>query len=70
MLRFFCKVSRDTIDVEGLYINAPYDGGLSELMNFPKAIVKNNTFHVSKRTLKQKQGTAIRTKFTPPYSQT
>ena len=35
---------------------------------FPKVILKNNTFHVSKRTLKQKQVTTIGTKFTPPYS--
>ena len=31
-------------------------------------ILKNNTFHVSKRTLKQAQGTAIGTRFTPSHS--
>ena len=31
-------------------------------------VLKNNIFNFSERTLKQKRGTAIGTKFAPPYS--
>ena len=38
------------------------------LCDLAEVLLKNNTFKFGKKTLKQKRGTAIRTKFAPPYS--
>ena len=38
------------------------------LRDLAEVALKNNIFKFSKKTLKQKRGTAIRTKFAPPYS--
>ena len=37
------------------------------LCDLPEFVLKNNVFKSGKKTLKQKRGTAIRTKFEPPY---
>ena len=37
------------------------------LRDLAEVVLKNNIFKFSKKTLKQKTGTAIRTKFAPPY---
>ena len=44
------------------YISSDTFGDLAEV------VLKNNIFKFGKKTLKQKRGTAIRTKFAPPYS--
>ena len=36
--------------------------------NLAEVALKNNIFKFGKKTLNQKRGTAIRTKFAPPYS--
>ena len=38
------------------------------IIDFAEAVLKNNIFTFRKKTLEQKRGTAIGTKFTPPYS--
>ena len=38
------------------------------LCDLAEVVLKNNIFKVSKKIFKQKRGTAIRTKFAPPYS--
>ena len=38
------------------------------LVELVELVFKNNIFNFNKRTLKQKRGTAIGTKFAPPYS--
>ena len=38
------------------------------LCDLAEVVLKNNIFKFGKKTLKQKRGTAIRTKFAPPYS--
>ena len=41
---------------------------LSLLLDLAEVVLKNNIFTFGKKTLKQKRGTAIGTKFAPPYS--
>ena len=38
------------------------------LCDLAEVVLKNNIFKFGKKTLKQKRGTAIGTKFAPPYS--
>ena len=38
------------------------------IIDLAELVLKNNTFTFEKKTLKQKRGTAIVTKFAPPYS--
>ena len=38
------------------------------LIDLAEVVLKNNIFKFSEKTLKQKRGTAIETKFAPPYS--
>ena len=38
------------------------------LCDLAEVVLKNNSFKFSKKILKQKRGTAIGTKFAPPYS--
>ena len=38
------------------------------IIDLAEVVLKNNTFTFEKKTLKQKRGTAIVTKFAPPYS--
>ena len=38
------------------------------LVELAELVLKSNIFNFNERTLKQKRGTAIGTKFTPPYS--
>ena len=38
------------------------------LVELTELVLKNNIFNFNERTLKQKRGTAIGTKFAPPYS--
>ena len=38
------------------------------LVELAELVLKNNIFNFNERTLKQKRGTAIGTKFAPPYS--
>ena len=38
------------------------------LCDLAEVVIKNNIFKFGKKTLKQKRGTAIGTKFAPPYS--
>ena len=70
-----------TVDVVALYPNIPHEEGLSALRkrldnpmekytlcDLAEFVFKNNIFKFSKKTLKQKRGTAIETKFVPPYS--
>ena len=40
----------------------------STLVELAEVVLKNNVFTFIEKTLKQKQGTAIGTKFAPPYS--
>ena len=40
----------------------------STLVELAEVVLKNNVFTFGKKTLKQIRGTAIGTKFTPPYS--
>ena len=40
----------------------------STLVELAEVVLKNNVFTFMEKTLKQKQGTAIGTKFAPPYS--
>ena len=40
----------------------------SRLVEFAEVVLKNNVFTFGKKTLKQLRGTAIGTKFAPPYS--
>ena len=40
----------------------------STLVELAGVVLKNNVFTFMEKTLKQKQGTAIGTKFAPPYS--
>ena len=72
------------VAVVGLYPNIPHDEGLSTLQKRSElrrgkkvstsalveleVLLKNNVFTFGKKTLKQIQGTAIGTKFAPPYS--
>ena len=44
------------------------DVSTDALVELAELVLKNNTFNFNKRTLKQKRGTAIGTKFAPPYS--
>ena len=44
------------------------DVSTDTLVEFAELVLKNNIFNFNKRTLKQKRGTAIGTKFAPPYS--
>ena len=37
-------------------------------IDLEEVLLKNNIFTFGKKTLKQKRGTAIGTKFAPPYS--
>ena len=68
-----------TIDVVGLYPNIPHDEGLAFLKDFldsrvdtlielTELVLKNNIFEFSDKTYKQIRGTAIGTKFAPPYA--
>ena len=41
---------------------------LLTLVELAELILKNSIFNFNKKTLKQKRGTAIGTKFAPPYS--
>ena len=38
------------------------------IIDLAEVVLKNNVFTFGKKTLKQKRGTAIGTKFAPPYS--
>ena len=38
------------------------------IKDLAEVVLKNNTFTFGKKTLKQRRGTAIGTKFAPPYS--
>ena len=38
------------------------------IIDLAEVVLKNNIFTFGKKTLKQKRGTAIGTKFAPPYS--
>ena len=38
------------------------------IIDLAEVVLKNNIFTFGKKTLKQKRGTAISTKFAPPYS--
>ena len=40
----------------------------STLLKLAEVVLKNNIFTFKEKNLKQKRGTAIRTKFAPPYS--
>ena len=40
----------------------------STLVELAEVVLKNNIFTFKEKTLKQKRGTAIGTKFAPPYS--
>ena len=68
-------------NVVALYPNIPNEKGLSALRkrldnpmekytlcDLAEFVFKNNIFKFSKKTLKQKRGTAIEMKFVPPYS--
>ena len=44
------------------------DVSTDTLVELAELVLKNNIFNFNKRTLKQKRGTAIGTKFAPPYS--
>ena len=44
------------------------DVATSTLVELAEVVLKNNIFTFMEKTLKQKQGTAIGTKFAPPYS--
>ena len=73
-----------TIDVVGLYPNIPHEEALASLRKFLDArtekkvstetllelaeIVLKNIFQFNQKTLKQLRGTAIGTKFAPPYA--
>ena len=67
-----------TIDVVGLYTNIPHEEGLASIRKhlsnrenkevINDTSVENNYFQFLDKTFKQKRGTAIGTKFTPPYS--
>ena len=72
-----------TMDVVGLYPNIPHREGLASsletreknkqisndtLAEFAEIVLKNNIFEFDGKTFKQKRGTAIRTKFAPPYA--
>ena len=77
-------ISLCTVDVVGFYPNIPHDEGLSALrkrldlrqedvttstlVELAELVLKNNIFTFKEKTLKQKRGTAIGTKFAPPYS--
>ena len=72
------------MDVVGLYPNIPHDGlsalrkrlnerdkkdvSTDTLIELAELVLKNNIFNFIERTLKQKRGTAIGTKFPPPCS--
>ena len=73
-----------TVDVVGLYPNIPHEGlsalrkrlnnrkekyiSTDRLCDLAGVVLKNNIFKFSKKIFKQKRGTAIGTKFAPPYS--
>ena len=44
------------------------DATTSTLVELAEVVLKNNIFTFMEKTLKQKRGTAIGTKFAPPYS--
>ena len=44
------------------------DVSTDTLVELAELVLKNNIFNFNERTLKQKRGTAIGTKFAPPYS--
>ena len=56
--------------VVGLYPNIPHDEGLSTLKKRPNERDKKDvsTDTLVEKTLKQKRGSGIETKFAPPYS--
>ena len=44
------------------------DVSTDTLVELAELVLKNNIFNFNEKTLKQKRGTAIRTKFAPPCS--
>ena len=73
-----------TMDVVGLYPNIPHKGlyalrkrletrkekyvSIDTIIDLAGVVLKNNILTFGKKTLNQKRGTAIGTKFAPPYS--
>ena len=64
-----------TIDVVGLYPNIPHSDNRENkevttdtLVELADIVLKNNYFQFLEKTFKPKRGTAIGTKFAPPYS--
>ena len=63
-----------TVDVVGLYPNIQRDlrqekdVTTSTLVELAEVVLKNNVFTFKEKSLKQKQGTDVSTKFALPYS--
>ena len=64
-----------TADVVGLYPSIPHQGGLSvlkkaleSLIKMAEFVLKNNLFEFNNKVFQQMSGTAIGTKFAPPFA--
>ena len=60
------------MDIVRLYTNIPHEKGLASLCKFLETrdniVLKTNTFEFDEKMFRQKHGTAIGTKFPPPYA--
>ena len=54
-----------TTDVVGLYPSIPHEAGFVKMAQF---VLKNNFFEFNNNVFQQTSGTAIGTKFAPPYA--